>query len=215
MIELAINTDEIRRKAQEIGKAWGLIFSDQTMMFRGFDVRLSEHIKGNFEKEGPGWAPLAESTREARERALRLKTDRTKVWSRSTRFYRQASYYRRTRPTKGVSPGAPIGVWTGKIRKRAQAKGKANRSAYTRTFGPRGEIRDRLAWLHQGGPNRAPRPIYRHRRVERLFVKYAKWWFETLTGRIDMVLDRSPGLQSVINEKASLAAVVTKGGGAA
>lgn len=166
MIDLSINTDELKREALSITRSWALVLGDLRDMFGGYDVKLSKQIEKTFKKEGPGWASLAPSTRMARRRG----------WG----------YYK----TGGRKAGDahPIGVWTGKAKRRAMSNGKALRKGYTRTFGKDDAIRKRVGYLHKGGPYRAPRPIYRKRAVERLLKSHATWWLDTIASKLNRAM---------------------------
>lgn len=185
MIDARINTAEIKKDAQRIFQPWKTVFGDLREVWRGFDSRLSEMLFKNF-KKASGWAGLAESTKKTRERARRLGQDKRKLWSRSRGVFRMAGcYYRRTRPLKEAGASGPIGVWTGKSRNRTKVKGKANRTTYEKTFGKKGEIRDRLGYLHHGGPNRPPRPLFKRKRVETKCKRYFNKAFNDMVKAFD------------------------------
>ena len=190
MFELTIDTSNMISTVQRIAETLRLNLGDFRDLFRDYDAWLSKHIQDNFDKEGPNWAPLARSTRAARGRGLKYGT--APAWHRAgggRTGSTPSSYYRSTRPMRRASEAHPIGVWTGRARRRAIKKGKALRSKYVRDFGPEDETRDRLHWLHTGGPHRQPRPLYRNRVLEKQLERMAQEYGNTLISKVDEALE--------------------------
>jgi hypothetical protein len=173
MIDITIDTAAVEKKIRTLAEEMRLGFGDFRDLFLEFDAWLSGHLKKNFNREGPNWAPLARATRRAR----------LKGWG----------YYGKRR--SGEGPDHRIGRWTHGAYRRAQKKGKALRTRYVRDFGPRDFSRDKLHWLHTGGPFRPPRRLYRQRVIEKEFVRMVDKYANTVVQVIENKLaDLGPGI---------------------
>ena len=201
MIDITIDTTKMQAKVEDLVRELRLSFGDFRDFFLEFDAWLTTHLKSNYDREGPHWAPLAKSTRAARATGLKYGT--APAWHKTGGGWTGStptSYYRRTKPLRRVSDAHPIGQWTGKARKRALKKGKALRSYYVRDFRPDDFARDRLYWIHTGGPGRPPRPIYRQRVLEKEFAARAKAYANNLVSAVERAIE---GLGPDISDRLS------------
>lgn len=179
MIELSVNTEEMKRVVDRLAKESGLNFGDFRPLFLEFDGWLSRHLKDNFNREGPHWSPLAPATVRAR----------LKGWG----------YYKK-RSTEGDRHR--IGRWTHGAYKRAQKKGKALRSKYIRDFGPEDFSRAKLEWLHLGGPSRPPRRLYKQRTLDKKLRILAERFARSVVNTIEEKLaDLGPGISERLTSR--------------
>lgn len=191
MIRLSFNGPDLLDQAKRLGADLRLATGDMRDLMLRFDKALTLYIKRRFDREGPHWARLAPSTVAARERGIRLPTG--SIYKGRSQIYqigKRGSYYRREKPLRRVAAVHPIGQWTGKARLQALKPGKAKRQSYARDFGKRSTpARQRLVYLHKGGPTRPPRPIYRVREVEKLLQKEGQAYIEKLIKQLNSMQD--------------------------
>jgi len=178
MIGLDIDVNQFWKFMDKAMTEFKLQAGDFRLFFGYADTVITDHVKDRFGYEGPGWRQLAASTRKARARR----------WG----------YYKKGGLTRGDAH--PIGVWTGKMRRRALSKGKAKRKLYERSFGREDEIRTRLVHFHDGGRYQEARPIYRKPILEKLIKKHGDIWYRALAKAVNKMEKFKPlkGLGAIL-----------------
>lgn len=192
MIGLGVDTFSAEKAIRLLMKELGLAFGDFRDFFIEYDAWLTGHIKSNYDREGPNWKGLAPRTRYARR--LALERGDTPVKHRgsgragSVIYTAPTGYYRQNKPLRRVGEAHPIGQWTGKARRRALKKGKAQRKRYLRDFGPKDIHQYKLMWLHEGAPTRPPRRLYRARYLQKQLEKMAGEYGRSLVDALDKAI---------------------------